>query len=269
MDEILRQLPAGAPVLDLGCGPGSFPAAAYPLRVIRSDIDAAVRPRPENFVASDAAALPFPEGLFSAVILNHSLGHIRDARAVFKEIGRVLAPAGCLYIAIPDASTFSDRLYRWLAKGGGHVNPISDPAALVRAVQELTGLDHIATRLLFTSFCFLNRKHVAGRRLLESRRLLRYGSFGTDLELPLKWATLILRWLDRWTGARLSAYGWAFYFGPFFEIETAPSSNVCIRCGSGHAAAWLLAGSRVTRPRVGIRWFACPTCGARNFFTPD
>lgn len=88
---------------------------------MRVDAEAA----PRLSVLADAAALPFASASFDAVVANHSLEHFADLDGALGEIGRVLAPAGALYIAVPDATTFTDRLYRWLARGGGHVNRFS------------------------------------------------------------------------------------------------------------------------------------------------
>ena len=124
MHEILRNLTPGDRVLDLGSGAGSFDAG--PFIAIRADLD---RPATiaTNFVQTDAARLPFADRVFDAVISNHSLEHFDDLAGALAEIGRVLKPSGALYIAVPDASTFCDRLYRWLARGGGHVNPFTSP----------------------------------------------------------------------------------------------------------------------------------------------
>ncbi len=121
MYEILSHLDEHACVLDLGSGCGSFASNATRARVFRLDAE-----RPAvlgaNFLLADAARLPFPSHSIDAVISNHSLEHIANLDAAAAEITRVLRPNGFLYIAVPDASTPADRLYRWLGRGGGHVN---------------------------------------------------------------------------------------------------------------------------------------------------
>src|SRR4051812_30871317 len=125
MHEILRHLPAGSFVLDLGCRTGSFPESDTAARVVRVDRDFGPGAR---FVQGDAAKLPFADGTFAAVISNHSLEHFDNLAGALSEIRRVISPDGALYIAVPDATTLTDRIYRWLASGGGHVNAFTSAA---------------------------------------------------------------------------------------------------------------------------------------------
>src|SRR6266550_6951256 len=115
MDEILRNLRAGACVLDLGSLTGSFRADSYPDAVVVGlDLEAPAPGTIDGFVQADAVYLPFPDRSFDAVIANHSLEHIQQLPAALKEIGRVVRPEGSVYLAVPDASTFSDCLYCWI-----------------------------------------------------------------------------------------------------------------------------------------------------------
>src|SRR5689334_15172904 len=127
MHEIFRSMPPGGRVLDLGCARGSFRAEECPGTVIRSDLELrAETPLGGLVCCCDAQSLPFASESFDAVILNHSLEHITDPKAVLSEIRRVMRRPGYLYVAVPDASPLTDRLYRWIARGGGHVNFFSD-----------------------------------------------------------------------------------------------------------------------------------------------
>ena len=139
MQEILGSLSAGARVLDLGCQYGSFPAHYTQATVIRLDRDAPAAPG-ARFVQGDAARLPFATDSFDAVIANHSLEHFDQLDDVLREIGRIVRGGGALFVAVPDADTLTDRLYRWIGKGGGHVNPFTDAAELARRIESATGL---------------------------------------------------------------------------------------------------------------------------------
>lgn len=58
---------------DMGCRSGSFDASAFPFTTVRLDLEAGGS---SNFVRADAAALPFGDDSFDAVISNHSLEHL-------------------------------------------------------------------------------------------------------------------------------------------------------------------------------------------------
>jgi SAM-dependent methyltransferase len=244
--ELLRNLPAGARVLDLGCGAGSFASD----RAVRIDLERESLQAPDG-VQADAAAVPFRDRSFDVVISNHSLEHFEDLAGALAEIGRVVKPGGALYVAVPDSRTFCDRLYRWLARGGGHVNAFDSAPELAAKIERATGLSHVATRTLCTSFSFLNRRN---RRAPPPRRLYLLGG-GTEISLLL--GSALARLSDRWFHTRLSVYGWAFYFGRIEgEIDGVTWTNVCIRCGSGHPAAAL----------SGRIFYRCPQCNAPNLY---
>jgi hypothetical protein len=262
MHEILRHLPEGARVLDLGSRGGSFDASAYPVRSFRVDLEIPGAGSPSDFVQADASSLPFPDASFDAVISNHSLEHFERLQPALRELGRVLRGDGSIFIAVPDASTFADRLYRWLARGGGHVNAFRSRDELIALVEGYTGLRFAGGRTLMTSLSVLNRKNRNGR---APRKLTLLGG-GRESHLIL-WS-VISRLSDRWFKTRFSVYGWALYFGALHEaLDTSTWWNVCVRCGSGCAAGTLERLGAV-KGRL-IRRYACPTCGAPNIFTRD
>jgi SAM-dependent methyltransferase len=264
MDEILRNLPQGARVLDLGCGAGSFPVAALPLRVVRVDL----QPKPGApggvLVAADSGDLPFAARTFDAVVANHSLEHFPELDRALVEIGRVIRPEGALYVSVPDSTTITDRVYRWIAAGGGHVNAFTSATELAARISQATGLRAAGIRPLYSSLNFLNRRHVRG---WPRRRLI---WFGLGCEGFLRILVFALRLADHSLGTRLSHYGWGMYFGSVGEeVGTAGWTNVCVRCGTAHAAAWLAAAGLVRRRIPGWRAYRCPCCGAHNWFTSD
>ncbi|MFN3322816.1 MAG: class I SAM-dependent methyltransferase [Bryobacteraceae bacterium] len=263
MHEILTVLPGGSRVLDLGSGSGSFDASQLACNVVRADLDVPA-PVPNAFVRCSASELPFANASFQALVLNHSLEHLENLPQCVTEMARVLAPGARLYIAVPDASTLTDRLYRWLARGGGHVNLFTDPDTVVRMITDATGLPHAGTRVLYTSLSFANRFNLKSR---PPGKLLLLANGNETFLRVLNWA---LRKLDRWLGLRTSAYGWAFYFGELpSDADLEAWSNVCVRCGSGHASATLKAEGRVTERRFLPSVYRCPHCRTANFFFED
>lgn len=265
MEEILDHLPPGSRVLDLGSRGGSFQAAAYPKLVLiaadlfrPAEIQEAIR-----FVQADASALPFASRSFDAIILNHTLEHFERLKPALQEIGRVIRPDGAIYAAVPDATTFSDRLYRKLFRNrGGHVNLFGNEAELTKMLVWYFGLRPAGSRTLCASLTFLNRRAPnpgAGQLRIPFRlpeRLLQY----------LTW---LLRVADLRFGARLTVYGWALYFGNLREsVDPERRTNICIRCGQAHPSDWLLRSGFV-RKRWLFDHYECPGCGAWNIFIPE
>lgn len=265
MHEILRNLATGARVLDLGSGPGSFEPECCPgVQVVRLDAEVPRGGRVDGFVLADAACLPFRSHTLDAVISNHSLEHVDDLARVLSEIGRVVRKDGSLYVAVPDASTVTDRLYRWIFHGGGHINQFESANNLSGEIARATGLPLVGMRVLHTSLRFLMRCNFQPR---PPRRLWLVGNGNPTFTA---WLTYFLRTLDRLFGTRTSVYGWAFYFGDVREsLETAAWTNVCIRCGAGLSDASLTINKRVRKQFLILRSYDCPHCGAWNLFTRD
>lgn len=260
MMDILETLPPGSLVLDLGARTGSFPASATGLTVVRLDLEAPPAGASGAYVRADAARLPFRGGCFAAIVANHSLEHFADLENSVREIGRVAGRDAIVYISVPDAGTLTDRIYRWLGRGGGHVNAFRRPADVIVPVEQWAGLPHRSTTLLFSSLAFLNAHNFTAR---PPRRIALF-AFGN--ERFLAWFTWALRILDRALGTRLSVYGWAFRFG-----GAAPEGardawvNVCVRCGSGAPEAYLRHTGEVRRVLGAMESYACPQCGCRNW----
>jgi len=266
MHEYLRELPRCAVVLDLGSSLGSFDSRLYEFTTILVDLEPPNLLRnPRSLdVCADMACLPMRSRCADAVICNHSLEHVLNLDAALTEIGRVSKEGGFLFVAVPDAATLCDQLYRWLAREGGHVNHFTSATDLASKIERLTGLQHCGTRPLFTSFSYLNRKN---RRAKAPRKMLMLGG-GNERFLLI--GTGILRLLDRIFRARLTRYGWALYFGRGHGASMEPGwRNVCIRCGAGHPSAALLSSNRVNRHLFGLKTYACPACDTLNFFSND
>lgn len=264
MHEILDHLPATARVLDLGCRSGSFNAAGFPFTTIRTDLIAQGDGPSLNFVQADATRLPFQSDSFDAVICNHGLEHFEELKQALQEIGRVLRRDGALFISVPKATTLQDRVYRKLAKGGGHVNFFVHPEQLANQLTWYSDLPHVATKVLYSSFLYLNRRNV------HSSIPKRMSLFTWRWELPLAIFTYLLRGIDMRMGTELSVYGWAMYFGAVPErVDVRPWTNVCIRCGQAHASDWLQTIGAVRRKWILSPSYSCPGCGASNFYTRD
>jgi len=246
--DLLHHLAENARVLDLGARTGSFQSPRPDLQVVRLDLEIPHTRGEGAYISGDAARMPFSTASFDAIISNHSLEHFVDLEGAVREIGRVLKPSGALYIAVPDATTLTDRIYRWLGRGGGHVNAFRRPADVIGLVERLAGVPHRATLPLISSFAFLNRHNFAAR---PPRKIALF-AFGNERFLAvLIW---LLKSIDRRLGTRLGHYGWAFWFGAAALPKQDVWWNVCVRCGSGHPPGAL--------PHTAA--YACPRCGGWN-----
>jgi ubiquinone/menaquinone biosynthesis C-methylase UbiE len=116
INALLRwtRLPAGATVLDMGCGPGVSTALlaekARPRLVVAFDFDAAMVERARQrlrgdprvgLLVADAARMPFPDGLFDAVFVLGVVHHIPEWRTALREVARVLKAGGRFGFAEP------------------------------------------------------------------------------------------------------------------------------------------------------------------------
>lgn len=104
-------LPAGARILEVGCGPGNLWAGnldrlpegwdvtltdASP-GMVREARDRLAEDERFHFRRADARGLPFERNTFDAVVANHVLYHVPDRGRALSETARVLGPIGALY----------------------------------------------------------------------------------------------------------------------------------------------------------------------------
>ncbi len=148
----LADLPAGAAVLDMGCGRGTSARLILeifrPARLVAFDFDAALIEQARRRLApllrdgvevrvADATRLSFGDGEFDAAFEVAMLHHIPDWRAALREIARVLKPGGVLYFAEPSWG----RLHRGLYCLMGHPKDTGFSADELRRALTEAGLE--------------------------------------------------------------------------------------------------------------------------------
>ncbi len=116
--ELVDAAGAGARVLDAGCGPGSWDYTRRPdVRVTAFDIKFPPGPPAQRANASvlraDLARAPLRAGAFDVTICHYVLEHVTALEACCNELARLTRPGGTLYLAVPRAAAFDDRLYRF------------------------------------------------------------------------------------------------------------------------------------------------------------
>ncbi len=139
----LTDLKPGARLLDLGCGGGSIRYADYPgIRFVGIDKyrDPRSRSWPDHsyLVLADGDRLPFADSSFEGAMCNFVFEHFEQPEPTLRELSRVIAPGGFLYISIPISRSLQDRLYRFVLKGGGHLQRYSFEGFLQMVYRETT-----------------------------------------------------------------------------------------------------------------------------------
>ena len=118
LHELIAAAAPGARVLDAGCGPGSWPYGERPdLRITGFDIKFPPGPpaRREgvDVLRASLERLPLRAGAFDLVVCHYVLEHVTELEACCDELARMVGPGGTLYVAVPRAAAFDDRLYRF------------------------------------------------------------------------------------------------------------------------------------------------------------
>jgi len=118
LHEVIANVDAGAHVLDAGCGPGSWPYdERRGIRITGFDIKfppGPPKPAPNVTVfRGDLARLPLRAGTFDLTVCHYVLEHVTALEACCDELARVTKTGGTLYLSVPRAAAFDDRLYRF------------------------------------------------------------------------------------------------------------------------------------------------------------
>lgn len=116
--RFLKQVPGGATVLDVGCGPGfdCLALSAHGLRVVGLDLSRGMlqvgrsRGYPGHFVQADMRRLPLNNSL-DGIWCNAAMLHLayRDAVSALREFFRVLRHGGALFIAVKEGQGEAQR----------------------------------------------------------------------------------------------------------------------------------------------------------------
>ena len=261
LERWLEEFSPSQRILDLGCGSGSLPALLGSLNVFGTDIDLKNARFP--CACADSHLLPFAGGSFDLIICHHSLEHFGDLPGTVREIRRILRPEGRLFVSVPDGRSFSDRLYRLLLCGGGHLQRFTFES-IVGEIESGAALHLAGWKELSTSFIFVDKRNFvpAPRGALPGplpRRMRWLGTlpswFFSSSRIFLNLAS---RLVDRWFSTHSSRYGWALAFTPGkVPPEEEPRSlNVCMFCGAGFDDP---AG------RVTMLLHQCPYCSGTNY----
>jgi len=110
-----RGLPAGARILDVGCGRGVILGAlaeqGFEVHGLEISAEAArgADPRAEIRIADDLKDADYRSASFDQVIIWHVLEHLTDPAGTLREVHRILKPGGRLIVAAPNFSSIQAR----------------------------------------------------------------------------------------------------------------------------------------------------------------
>lgn len=122
---LLRSLPRGARVLDVGCGRGVVLGAladrGIEVHGVEVDADATrgADPRAHIRIAPRLADAGYAADSFDEVLIWHVLEHLHDPRGTLEEVHRILRPGGRLVVAVPN---FSSLQARWSGAAWFHLD---------------------------------------------------------------------------------------------------------------------------------------------------
>jgi SAM-dependent methyltransferase len=113
-----RYIPAGARVLDAGCGRSLFTEIRprWPFTIVAADVDhALLKSRRDGFpdvrwLAAPAHPLPFKDKAFDVVFAGELIEHLSDPRTALVEFDRVLRPGGTLVLTTPNRHRLANRV---------------------------------------------------------------------------------------------------------------------------------------------------------------
>ncbi|MEX0716974.1 MAG: class I SAM-dependent methyltransferase [Planctomycetaceae bacterium] len=123
--QLVRGLPRGACVLDVGCGRGVLLGTLADLGMevhgfeVSDSAAAGADPRAEIRIAPDLNDAEYPAERFDLVVIWHVLEHVYDPRRTIAEIHRVLKPGGRVVVAVPN---FSSWQARWAGPAWFHLD---------------------------------------------------------------------------------------------------------------------------------------------------
>ena len=148
-------LAPGATVLDVGCGPGHYLAALVARdpagAVVGIDLstgmlrEARERSGVRAVAGASAAALPFTDDAFDAVLAMHMLYHVPDVAGAIAELRRVLRPGGVLLASTLSRSHLLELRALMDEAAGARLPRASDRFDLEDGGDELlTGFDEVA-----------------------------------------------------------------------------------------------------------------------------
>ena len=188
--KLISEVKMQAPILDLGCGDGSFAKTVFSFPISdgidlsEEDISrAAEKGIYERLTVGDARNLPYQSESFQTVFSNCVLEHIPDIEKVLSEVSRVLKPEGVFIFTVP-SEKFGQGLFYYKAlkifhiklaeryavnknKRLYHINCLSEDEWRQKLEKQGLKIDHAVPFMPYSAEClwdFLDEIFVLGFR---------------------------------------------------------------------------------------------------------
>ncbi len=185
-------LPAGARVLEIGCGTGSFLGALkhkgwelHGVEMFSEPAELAAKRHGIKIHQGEVEKVDFPEKHFDAIFAWMVVEHLFDPVELLKKLGKSLRPGGYLVISIPNAGSWEFRFFR------SHWFGLEIPRHLFhftpKTIRRLLELSHFQVRHIF---------HQANVRNLTRSLDYRYRGKENSLLYKAGLAFLGPRWIN-------------------------------------------------------------------------
>jgi SAM-dependent methyltransferase len=118
MDDL--DLPAGARILDAGCGSGrnmielARRGPVTGVELSQTSVELARGRNSGEVIAGSVLEMPFPDASFDLAVSLDVIEHLDDDLAALRELRRTVAPGGSLLVTVP--------AYQWLWSGHDEIN---------------------------------------------------------------------------------------------------------------------------------------------------
>ena len=203
MDDLIGKLSPHAKVLDLGAGSGSFSYHSTPAQFIAIDL-AFPSASQDCFarVIANSGEISLKDCSVDVAICHHTLEHFENLQGALRELNRVIHTKSCLWVAVPDGSSFDDKLYRYLFRGGGHLHRFT-LQSLIQTVESGTELRAQRYKKLHSGFVYLNPPDPEKLPYYPDRAHFLTRVPPRVLESLLKWFNYLTRLTDQWLGSSL------------------------------------------------------------------
>ncbi len=109
---------AAREILDVGCGRGFAEEIVHEQGGRYTGVDFVASRAGFRFSLADAAALPFPDHTFDAILCVDAFEHFPRANGAAAEMSRVLRPGGFIFLSVPNYANMGGFVKWWCERHG-------------------------------------------------------------------------------------------------------------------------------------------------------